>query len=236
MQRKWLIPLTFCILLLLAWAFRWEHGPIQSDSTIKIVHLKDRWTGQAWISVYGNDNGTFYSGEMSPVSSQSKLEIRKAQILSSPVQMQKTQELKEKLNNAESTIKQYDWGHAKYYELAKLIAKQQAERYHDIPEYISDFSRYEKYEFGIPKDIIEAHVKWLQADKSKPNIKQELYNQSTQVEKQADSELKTWAWQLRDIASYIWGGLLAISLIATGVLFRNSSNTGRQPQNEHQID
>lgn len=141
MRRKWIIPLVLWALLLVAWFFRWEQGPTtQLGNDLKIVHTKDRWTGQAWIVVYGNEGSKMYSGEMIPVISTQQLEKRKAQILPNPGVTLKT---------AEDT---------------------------------------------------------------------------------ARSEMKTWAWQLRKIATGVWAGLLAVAAVGTIFLYRREA--GQKPQRE----
>lgn len=140
MKRKWIIPLALCLLLLIAWFFRWERGPTQTDEKLKILHLRDRWTGQAWVALYGEDRYGFYSGDKFPIISTQQLEERKAQILPKPGITLKT------------------------------------------------------------------------------------------TEDTARSELKTWARQLRTIATGVWGGLLAVAAVATIFLYRREA--GQKPRRE----
>lgn len=221
MQRKWLIPFAVCILLILVCFFRWEQGPTQTEKDLKVVHFRDRWTGQAWVKIYGKSGEKFYSGEMAPIISPNELEHRKAQILASPEESQKKQELEKRLAEAEQTMKQHDWGHAKYLEIATELRKREREKeniFFFLP--LFDEERLEKFEKEIPQRFIEEHLAWIDAIKDQRKTKQELYNQLKQVELRADSELKTWAWQERKIATGIWVGLLIVSILSTIYLLK----------------
>lgn len=55
-----------CLLLPIAWPFRWEKGPTQTIDSLKIIHFRDRWTGQQWIRLYGVGSEGFFSGEQRP--------------------------------------------------------------------------------------------------------------------------------------------------------------------------
>jgi hypothetical protein len=81
MKRIWIISLVIFFLLLLAWSFRWEKGPEQSLSNLKWIHMRDRWTGQAWIALYGVADENVFSGEMKPISSQTDIVNEKEKIL-----------------------------------------------------------------------------------------------------------------------------------------------------------
>lgn len=105
MKRVWIIPAVICLLLLAAWPLRWEKGPVQSDSKAKIIHMRDRWTGQSWVALYGVVDGQLLSGEMRPVPPQADIAKRKEQILASPEEVQKRQELEKKLAEYEEKVK-----------------------------------------------------------------------------------------------------------------------------------
>jgi len=81
MKRIWIISLVIFFLLLLAWSFRWEKGPEQSLSNLKWIHMRDRWTGQAWIALYGVADENVFSGEMKPIPSQTDIVNEKDNIL-----------------------------------------------------------------------------------------------------------------------------------------------------------
>jgi hypothetical protein len=53
MKKLWLFPMIFFILILLAGYFRWAEGPLQSTGDYQILHLKDTWTGQRWVVLFG---------------------------------------------------------------------------------------------------------------------------------------------------------------------------------------
>lgn len=231
MQRKWIIPLALCLLLLIAWFFRWERGPTQTDKSLKIIHSKDRWTGQAWITVYGKGDGRLYSGDEFPVLSLNEVEYRKSQILSSPGEAQKKQELEKGLVEAEQTMKEHDWGRAKYLEYADILYQRANPSPYKIglPSTFGN-KRYKEYEYGIPQNFINDQQIWLDAMHVKWETNAKLYEQIKQAGEQADSELKTWARQLRTIATGVWGGLLAVAAVATIFLYRREA--GQKPRRE----
>lgn len=114
MQRKWIIPLALCLLLLIAWFFRWERGPTQTDKSLKIIHSKDRWTGQPWVSFYGNMEGSFYSGEMKPIISPQRIDERKSEILAGQEIEHRREELEQVIAHNEKQKNIYATGHNEY--------------------------------------------------------------------------------------------------------------------------
>lgn len=61
------IPVAPAIILLMligAWAFRWDYKTTQTRDDIKIIHKVDRWTGDRWYEMYGRR----YSGAEVPCS------------------------------------------------------------------------------------------------------------------------------------------------------------------------
>lgn len=214
MQRKWIIPLALCILLLAAWAFRWEQGPTQTADAFKIVHIKDRWTGQAWISLYGKSNGKLYSGEMEPVPTQQSIQVRKTQILSSPEAIQYKEDLNKKIQEYQ---KERDLHTAGYNEGLRLVQSNKPLKW----DFTGGLHSLEVMS-SIPKDIYDEYIAWCEANKLLYKTTSELENQPKQAETQAESELKTWAWQKRKIATGVWVVLLALSLLTAGVFMRRS--------------
>lgn len=51
---RWAVPLAVIIILSLAMAFRWEKVATKTFSDVVVVIEKDRWTGEIFISQYGN--------------------------------------------------------------------------------------------------------------------------------------------------------------------------------------
>lgn len=224
MKRKWIIPLALCLLLLIAWFFRWERGPTQTDKSLKIIHSKDRWTGQAWITVYGKGDGRLYSGNEFPVLSPNEVEYRKSQILSSPGEAQKKQELEKGLVEAENIMKEHEWGSAKYLEYADILyQKENPSRFLiGLPSLFGN-SRYAKYEYGIPQNFINDHLIWLDAMHVKWESNAKLTEQIRQAETQTESELKTWVRQLRTITTVVWAVLLGVATVSTVILYRREA-------------
>lgn len=76
MKRLWIIPLIFIIILSGLWFFRWEKGPTQNEKNLKIQHIRDSWTGQAWTISYGNRDGEFVSSVEEPYISKQDIKKR----------------------------------------------------------------------------------------------------------------------------------------------------------------
>lgn len=49
---KWVLHLTILLLLILAFAFRWETGPQKTTYYTTKIFKHDRWTGQTWVKTY----------------------------------------------------------------------------------------------------------------------------------------------------------------------------------------
>ncbi|MEW6274944.1 MAG: hypothetical protein AB1556_07515 [Bacillota bacterium] len=223
MKRAWIIPAVICLLLLAAWPLRWEKGPVQSDSKAKIIHMRDRWTGQAWVALYGIANGEVYSGEMRPIPSQADIAKRKEQILASPEEVQKRQELENRLAKYEEIKKLHSAANAKYIE---LVNKNYAYNNVDLLDRklrYSFFDRDERYENGIPQDIINARITYYNADQDERKIRGELDNQQKWAETAAKSDLSYFAWRKRNIATGIWAGLVVLSAVMAVILFTRDS-------------
>jgi len=47
-----LLPFLLVLVLLAAWACRWEKGPTKTDNSTIVVFYKDRWTHQDWVKIY----------------------------------------------------------------------------------------------------------------------------------------------------------------------------------------
>lgn len=80
MKRFWVIPTVIFFLILVAYPFRWEEGPTQSKPNLKMVHVKDKWTGQAWIIYYGELDNELVSGLEKPVIDEKAVEAEKRKI------------------------------------------------------------------------------------------------------------------------------------------------------------
>lgn len=228
MKVSWVIPAAVCILLVIAWPFRWEKGPVQSTVESKIVHMRDRWTGQAWLVLYGNIDSQLLSGEMRPVPSQADIARRKERILSSPEQAQKKQELERQLAEYKRIMDTYDEGHRKYY----WYVVQECKRRGDLCFLLWDWVRHEEYENAVPREIIEAQKAWVDAYRQvETHIPAKLYQLEREAETTAEAELEYLAWRNRNIATGLWGGLVAFSGLIAAILFigdlrrRNSSKT-----------
>jgi len=234
-RRAWIIPAVICIGLLAAWPFRWEKGPVQSEGEGKIVHMRDRWTGQAWVALYGVFDGQFVSSEMRPVPSPADIARRKEQILASPEQLQKKQELERQLAEAQKMMTMHDEAHRQYWWFVNQNAKRNEKYFFQgfrgiavLP--LGDKVRYKDLEQGIPQEIIEAQEAWVKAYEQVKNIPGKLYELERQAEITAEAELKYLAWRKRNIATGVWGGLVALSALIAGTLFIRDLRNRQRPQ------
>lgn len=49
---RWVLPSVVLVLLLLAFAFRWEEGPKKTTGNTTIIYKYDRWIGGDWVKTY----------------------------------------------------------------------------------------------------------------------------------------------------------------------------------------
>lgn len=49
---RWILPAVLLMLLLVAFAFRWDEGSTKTFSHTIVEFKHDRWTGQNWVKVY----------------------------------------------------------------------------------------------------------------------------------------------------------------------------------------
>ncbi|NLW59815.1 MAG: hypothetical protein GX073_05655 [Firmicutes bacterium] len=111
MKKLWLFPMIFFLLILLAGQLRWEKGPLQHVDAYQIQHLKDHWTGQRWVILYGGLAETsgdpehrpypLYSGEWLPYFPQEELDLRLEEVLGRPEYHGKRQLLQQKIKDLE---------------------------------------------------------------------------------------------------------------------------------------
>ncbi|HHW11465.1 MAG TPA: hypothetical protein GXX33_00475 [Firmicutes bacterium] len=111
MKKLWLFPMIFFLLILLAGYLRWEKGPLQQVGAYQVQHLKDQWTGQRWVILYGGlaeessdpDHRPYplYSGEWLPYFSREELDLRLEEVLNRPEYQGKRQILQQRIKDLE---------------------------------------------------------------------------------------------------------------------------------------
>ena len=111
MKKLWLFPMIFFLLILMAGHLRWEKGPLQHAGAYQVQHMKDQWTGQRWIILYGGlaegsgdpDNRPYplYSGEWIPYFTREELDLRLEEVLSRPEYHGKRQLLQQRIKDLE---------------------------------------------------------------------------------------------------------------------------------------
>lgn len=57
-KRKWVIPLAIAVVLLAAWAFRWNEVASKTSDSVVIKWVEDRWTGTVWADRYAATKST----------------------------------------------------------------------------------------------------------------------------------------------------------------------------------
>ncbi|HBQ28935.1 MAG TPA: hypothetical protein DD719_06030 [Desulfotomaculum sp.] len=206
MKKTWLVFAVVCVVLLLAWPFRWEKGPVLTHESEKVFHTKDRWTGQRWATTYflrGNVVENLY--------------------LESWVVAKRTEQVKQK----------YAQGHTEYLRMWKKLSAE-FERQNPIPtlETIkpepTEQMRREIHYVPIPgwksvEDIVteqmrlEIHGKrmsqWLETrdnyiSSKMPADLAEACSNWRRAESTAERELTRKAYFIRNLATGIWSMLL----------------------------
>lgn len=227
LKAKWIFPLVVCILLLLALVFRWEQGPKQTEKDLQIIHLKDRWTGQAWIKTYGTKAGKLYSGEMDPVPEINKVETRKTEIINSEEFNLKKEELEKQAEFYSLEMSQHEQGNKQYMDLVKdKILSDWPNQNSWMINYYTNYAITDgRYNSEIPKEIVEHRKSWGTAKFILGLTNKEISDMDLEAETQAESELKTWSWQERKIATYTWIGLFIIMISLSLFLLKKKDKT-----------
>ncbi|WP_217267224.1 hypothetical protein [Thermanaeromonas sp. C210] len=166
--------------------------------TAEVHHLRDRWTGQSWVAIYGNDakEKKWYSGEMRPIPSQGEIAQRKEQVLERLGQREYRDTLNAQLAEC-YRIKELNEGARNKYNQA-LLSKTVA---------------------SLPREVIDGFKAWEEANNKGALLAKELADVERQAEETAVSELARLAWEKRKLATAVWGGLVALSAITACVLY-----------------
>lgn len=80
-----------------------------------------------------------------------------------------------------------------------------------------------KYDHEILQNIVSDYNNWNDANGAIWKATKEIEILQKQAGEQADSEMKTWARQLRTIATGVWGALLVVAAITTVILYRRET-------------
>jgi len=62
--RRWYLPASLLIILVLAFVFRWHIEATQSISDGRLHWVRDRWTGRLWLRAYAVSKGDPFSGSV----------------------------------------------------------------------------------------------------------------------------------------------------------------------------
>ncbi|HBK69876.1 MAG TPA: hypothetical protein DDZ91_14650 [Firmicutes bacterium] len=195
--------MIFFILLLLAGILRWEKGPIQNQGDFQVAHIKDYWTGQSWVLLFGgfedfqNETNSepypLYSGEWIPHLRSEELREQMELILASEENQAQWRKLEENIKELEEVKSSTREGHDLYLE---LIEK-------------NNF----KNKTSSTEELSAAHQAWNKADQAIYEYTLELNSFYTNLKTEMLQNYKIEAKKRERIASLIWLGLLIIFFI-----------------------
>ncbi len=233
MRHVWVIPAIVCLLLLAAWPFRWEKGPIQtahvSNGDLKIVHLRDRWTGQAWYSYYGWQGEKVLSGEIYPHFREEVIAKEANLILKGPKGRKKRQDLEAKLAEAVEEKKKHSYGHTQYLRMADQLKARLEPPYDDPwlaatdPVWQMEAERIVRP--NIPPELVEACDAWRKANHLVEELTEQIDKLPEWAQEEAKKQLTQKAYRKRNIATGVWAGLVGIALLASIILAVRENKT-----------
>jgi hypothetical protein len=195
MKKTWLVFAVVCVVLLLAWPFRWEKGPVLTHESGKVIHTKDRWTGQRWVTIY------FLRGN-----------VVENPYLESWVVAKRTEQIKQK----------YAQGHTEYLRIWKKLSAE-FERQNTIPKLetakTSKWGSIRYFPGGIPAfpgTLERISPIWLEARDNYISSKMpvdlaEACSNWRRAESIAKRELTRKAYFIRNLATGIWSMLVVAS-------------------------
>ncbi|NLO89492.1 MAG: hypothetical protein GX088_04090 [Clostridia bacterium] len=236
MKRVWLLPVVLGLLLLVAWHFRWEKGPIQTDENLKNVHLRDRWTGQNWIVLYGWLDGKEYSGEAYPHLNEDVIAREASLILKSPEGKKKKQDLEAKLAEAEEEKKKHSEGHTQYLRIEKQLRAELEPLYYDTAketaeddpflralQEIEEWGNKPAKEFEItqivrskmPSELVKECDAWRDANQRVKKLNEQINKLPEWAQEKAKEQFTQEAYAKRSIVTGIWVSLVGISLLTS---------------------
>lgn len=204
-KRTWILSFIILVTLIIAMAFRWEHGPQNRIGNNIVVWNRDRWLNQIWIKTY-NQSGVFETPQIPTLI----LEERKKQLYESPTYSARREELSNKLELLKNERMQLYGSYGEYIKLVNQNRK--AQNPYAMP--YAPNARYREYENGIPQKIIDEYQRMLDIMVEETKLGNELTKELPKIiEEQAKLELVSSAWRKRKNLTYIWLALVIISLI-----------------------
>lgn len=236
MLKHWVIPLAVLILLALAWPYRWEQGPTTNDNNLKTVHVKDRWTGQAWMRLYGKieiegRDPDYFSGREVPNFDNEEISEEADDILNSDEGDNQRNLLKAGLEVASQEKAKSREGHSQYVRTIERI-KEDFIRSNPEPaiynatdggfkhwNWMTEKMAYtENRRKAIPKEVIAANNNWVKYDATEKRLTGQLNNLRGWAEDQATDNLIERAKIWRTVATVIWIILMLGALAAAAYL------------------
>lgn len=203
MRKLWIFPLIFLLLLLGAGVFRWEQGPIQTQGDLQLVHTRDRWTGQSWITFFGGfeeekANASFpyplYSGERVPHLSAEVSKEKIEEVVARPENQAKVKAIEEKIREEERI---------------RETNRERHDLYLEMLEKNSDSKRNTNMDEGLSA----AYLAWKEAEEAIHEYTWQLNLLYTEFEKEMLEECRQDAKKREQIALIIWIVLLILLFI-----------------------
>lgn len=198
---------------------------LTADGT-KIVHMRDRWTGQAWIARYTKNNI-----EIEPVPFRGDIQKKKEEILKRPGWAEINQMLSEKI--AQKTTKQSVIPSP---EKTKEPAERAKSPSQSLTPYEIDIEKYKRIGAEVAKkykayEEIRAFPNAFDLESLDLGFLQELLKlHQSEAEEAAKSELLSEAYIQQNIATAMWVALVATSAIVAVILFIRDSRNRQHPQ------
>ncbi|MGB9663213.1 MAG: hypothetical protein ACPL5F_14590 [Moorellaceae bacterium] len=168
--------------------------------TAEVHHLRDRWTGQAWMVIYGLDpeKKEWYSGERILVPPRAEVGKRIEQVLERSGQKARRDALISQIAECNRTKSIYEEAQRQY-EVATRVGK------------------------PLSQAQIESYRIWKEANAKSELLAAELADLERKAEETVISELTPPARQKEKLATVVWGGLVVISAVAACVMYFSRS-------------
>lgn len=232
----WVLPLILLTIVSVLWFFRWEQGPTHTDKGTTTTYKTDRWSGTSWTVTYGTSSVT-----SEPVIPDEDVAIVCQRIASEPDYVKISQEISERIKVAEEIAAAHAAGHNEYERLLNIEKQKIEEQNRQAWDFTGGFIPHDVYRYTLEdstniinlenlsiskplygpeqtvlEDILEHQSAWRNEQDVIFALNKEAGDMNANINAQAKSELTTWAWQLRNLLTYIW--IVTAIILATSTL------------------
>lgn len=114
----------FLVILLSAYCFRYDQGPMQTEEKIKYYYARDRWSGESFKKVYGEYQGKIYAGDMIAIIDPMTLKYKTTKFMETSTYAEQEDGLSFKINELNKRLGEYAKTHPKYMLERNLILKE----------------------------------------------------------------------------------------------------------------